>query len=91
MILGRRASYALQWKVERPSDETAQAIIKDSRCTTPLWVCPEPVPSRRNLLVCLDGSENSFRAINHVGFIVASQEHQKGVSLVLSIAALLLP
>ena len=77
IILGQRASYALQWMVERPADETAQAIIKDSCCTTPLWICPEPFPGRKDVLICLDGSENSFRAVDHVGFIVARQEHQQ--------------
>ena len=74
VILGRRASYTLQWMFERPADETAQAIIRDNCCTTPLWICPEPGPDRRNVLLCLDGSENSLRGVDHVGYILADQE-----------------
>lgn len=77
IVLGRRASYSLQWMFERPADETAHAIIRDSCCATPLWICPEPLPGRKNVLLCVDGSENSYRAVDHVGFIVAEQDHQQ--------------
>lgn len=76
VVLGRRASYSLQWMFERPADETAQAIIRDNCCTTPLWICPEPDPGRKNVLLCVDGSENSYRAVDHVGHILADQAHQ---------------
>lgn len=77
IILGRRASYALQFMFERPADETAHAILSDSGCTTPLWICPEPLEDRKNVLVCLDGSENAYRAVDHVGYILTEQEQQK--------------
>lgn len=73
IVLGRRASYTFQWMFERAADETAQAIIRDSGCTVPLWICPEPLPNRKNVLLCLDGSENSYRATDHVGFLLANQ------------------
>ncbi len=74
IVLGRRASYALQWMFERPADETVLSIIKDSGCVTPLWICPEPKPELKNVLLCLDDSENSLRAVDHVGYILAGQE-----------------
>ena len=77
IILGKRASYTLQWMFERPADETIHSILKDSGCTIPLWVCPDPQPERKNVLVCLDGSENGYRAADHVGYILAGQEQQK--------------
>ncbi|MBU1565042.1 MAG: universal stress protein [Proteobacteria bacterium] len=77
IIFGRRAAYALQWMFERPADETVLSIIKDSACTTPLWICPEPESGRKNVLVCLDGSENSLRAVDHVGYILAGQEQHQ--------------
>ena len=76
IILGMRASYALQWMFERPGDETAQAVIRDSGCTTPLWICPEPEAGRKNVLLCLDGSDNALRAVDHVGYILADQPDQ---------------
>ncbi len=77
IVLGRRASYTLQWMFERPADETVLAIIKDSGCTTPLWICPEPELGRKDVLICLDGSENAFRAVDHAGYIVAAQEQHR--------------
>ncbi len=74
IILGKRASYTLQWFFERPGDETAKAIIKDSSVTTPIWICPSPEIGRKNVLVCLDGSEESLRAVDHVGYTLAKQE-----------------
>ena len=74
IILGKRASYTLQWFFERPADETAKAIIQDSSLNTPLWICPEPESGRKNVLVCVDGSEQSFRAVDHVGYILSLQD-----------------
>lgn len=73
IVLGRRASYSLQWIFERPAEETPLAMIQDSCFTTPLWICPEPGPDRKNVLLCVDGSENSYRAVDHAGFILSRQ------------------
>ncbi len=75
IILGRRASYALQWVFQKPGDEVAQSMIKDSCCTSPLWICPEIEQGRTNVLLCVDGSENAYRAVDHVGYILANQDH----------------
>lgn len=80
IVLGRRASYSLQWMFERSADETTQAMIKDSNCTSPLWICPDPEPGRKNVLLCLDGYENAYRAADHVGYIL-SAEKQHTISL----------
>ena len=80
IVLGRRASYSLQWLFERPADETVLTLIKDSCCTTPLWICPEPEPQGGDVLLCLDGSQNSLRAADHVGFMLSGQE-QHGITL----------
>lgn len=74
VILGKRASYALQWMFDRPADETAQAIVRNSALSTPLWICPESESGRKNVLICVDGSENSFRAVDHVGYILSHQD-----------------
>jgi len=74
IILGKRASYALQWMIERPADEIAQAMIKDRTLLSPLWVCPEPELNRKNVLLCVDGSENSCRVVDHVGYVLSLQD-----------------
>lgn len=73
IILGKRASYTFQSFFERSGDETALNIIRESSLTTPLWICPESDPGRKNVLLCLDGSENALRAVDHVGYILAKQ------------------
>jgi hypothetical protein len=77
IVLGRRVSYALQWMFDRPSDETFKAMIKEHSCISPLWICPDIDPERKNVLLCIDGSENGYRAADHVGYIVASQNQHK--------------
>lgn len=74
IVLGKRASYALQWMFERPAEELAQAMIRDSCCDVPLWICPESEPGRKNVLLCVDGSDNAYRAVDHVGFILAGED-----------------
>lgn len=74
VVLGRRASYSLQWMFERPADETVKAMVRDSSCTSPLWVCPDPEPGRKNVLLCVDGSDNAYRAVDHVGYILSAQD-----------------
>lgn len=71
IILGRRATYALQWIFDRPGDEIPQAIIQESSLTCPLWVCTEPEEGRKNVLLCVDGSASSMRAVDHVGFVLS--------------------
>jgi hypothetical protein len=80
IVLGKRASYALQWMFERPAEELAQAMIRDSCCDVPLWICPESEPGRQNVLLCVDGSDNAYRAVDHVGFIL-SGEDQHSITL----------
>jgi hypothetical protein len=80
IVLGKRASYALQWMFERPAEEVAKAMVSDSCCDVPLWICPESDPDRKNILLCVDGSENSYRAVDHVGFIL-STENQHRITL----------
>ena len=71
IILGRRATYALQWMFDKPSDEIPQALINDTSLSSPLWICSEPEIGRKNILLCVDGSASSLRAADHVGYILS--------------------
>jgi hypothetical protein len=77
MILGRRATFALQWIFDRPGDEIPQALIQETSLTCPLWICSEPEEGRRNVLLCVDGSESSMRAADHVGYILSHAPEHK--------------
>ncbi len=71
VILGRRATYTLQWMFERPADEIPQALIRDASLSSPMWVCNEPEEGRKNVLLCLDGSASALRVADHVGYILS--------------------
>lgn len=71
MILGRRATYALQWMFDRPGDEIPKALIQQTAFSCPLWICCDPEEGRKNVLLCIDESASSMRAADHVGFIVS--------------------
>ena len=77
IVLGRRASYTLQWMFDRPSDETFQTMIKENTCISPLWICPDADPGRKNVLLCIDGSDNGYRAVDHVGYVLSNQKQHK--------------
>ncbi|MBU0681621.1 MAG: universal stress protein [Proteobacteria bacterium] len=40
----------------------------------PLWVCRNPEVGRKNVLLCLDGSDTAIRVADHVGYMLANQE-----------------
>lgn len=80
IVLGKRASYTLQWFFERAADETANEIIRDSALATPIWICPLPEIGRKDVLVCVDGSEGSLRGVDHAGYILSKQD-QHAVTL----------
>lgn len=75
IILGRRATYALQWMFDRPGDEIPKALIQQATFSSPLWICCDPEEGRKNVLLCVDGSASSMRAADHVGFIVSHTQH----------------
>ncbi|MGW8195815.1 MAG: hypothetical protein ACWGOX_16290 [Desulforhopalus sp.] len=75
IILGKRATYALQWMFERPADQTAQELIRHAALRSPLWNCNEPEEDREHVLLCLDGSESALRMADHVGYILSFVLH----------------
>ncbi len=77
MILGRRATYALQWVFDRPAEEIPQALAGDTSLDCPLWICCAPEAGRKNVLLCVDGSASALRAADHVGYMLSkAKDHQ---------------
>ena len=46
----------------------------------PIWLCRKPDVDRKNVLLCVDGSEPALRMVDHVGFILA-KEPLHGITL----------
>ncbi|WP_243312770.1 universal stress protein [Fundidesulfovibrio agrisoli] len=72
VVLGRRG---LSWFDEMFDDSVSHRLLWES-ISFPLWVCRNPVRNRRNVLLCVDGSEQSLRVADHVGFVLRDEpEH----------------
>ena len=70
-VLGRRG---LSWFEEMVTDSVSHRILWES-LTFPIWVCRNPQRDRKNVLVCVDGSEECLRVADHVGYML---RHEPG-------------
>jgi nucleotide-binding universal stress UspA family protein len=77
VVLGRRG---LSW-LEEAFDESVSKGILEKQVNFPLWLCRRPDPARKNLLLCVDGSDASKRMADHVGFMLAGKEQQEVTAL----------
>ncbi len=68
-VLGRRG---LSWFEEVFSDSVSHRILWE-QLSFPIWVCRNPARERQNVLVCVDGSPASLRAVDHVGFVLNNE------------------
>lgn len=73
IVLGRRG-YAIFEKALYP--RLSQEVM-DLNIEFPLWVCRRPQRGLKNVLLCVDGSDCSLRAAEHVGFMMGSEEEHK--------------
>ncbi|SLM29736.1 putative universal stress protein UspA [Desulfamplus magnetovallimortis] len=79
VILGRRGLSIL----EKMFDESVSEEIFQQPFTFPLWLCRSVDPSRKNVLLYVDGSDTSFRMADHVGFILNKQKQHRITILVM--------
>ncbi len=68
-VLGRRG---LSWFEEVFSYSVTHRILWES-ITFPIWVCRNPDHGRKDVLVCVDGSEGCARVADHVGFMLRDE------------------
>ena len=78
VVLGRRG---LSW-LEEALDESITRGLMEKKWNFPIWLCRRPDLERKNVLLCVDGSEAAYRIVDHVGFILGQEEGQ-GVTLFL--------
>jgi nucleotide-binding universal stress UspA family protein len=70
VILGRRGLSLL----EIAFDESITKKLLKEKINFPIWICRMPDLERKNVLVCVDGSEPSSRITDHVGFILGKEK-----------------
>lgn len=84
VVIGRRGLSMIESIFE---DSVSQALFNEG-FTFPLWLCRSSDPSRKNVLLYVDGSAASFRMADHVGFIVGlEKKHRVDLLVIDSIAA----
>lgn len=71
LVLGKRGRSWLESTLDGIPDITGEII--DATCGVPLWVAPDALRKRRNILLCLDGSQQCMNMARHVGRTVGSQ------------------
>lgn len=72
VVLGNRG---LSWLEELMESSVTREML-ERRLTIPLWMCRQPELGRENVLACVDDSEQTFRMIDHVGFVLAREPGQ---------------
>ena len=71
VILGRRG---ISWLEELFESSVTHSILWES-IDFPIWVCRKPLEkSRKNVLLCVDGSDECLRMADHVGFMLQDQK-----------------
>ncbi|MFC1534550.1 universal stress protein [Thermodesulfobacteriota bacterium] len=78
VVLGRRG---LSWLEEAFEDSISKGVFKE-KFNIPLWLCRKPDMDRRNVLVCVDGSDAAYRITDHVGFVL-DDEYKHKVTLLM--------
>ena len=76
VVLGPRG---LSW-LERAFDDSVSRSLLEKKANFPIWLCRKPDVDRKNVLLCVDGSEPALRMVDHVGFILA-KEPLHGITL----------
>ena len=75
-VLGRRG---LSWFEEMVADSVSHRILWES-LTFPIWICRNPETDRKNVLVCVDDSQECLRVADHVGYML---RHEPGHDITL--------
>ncbi|MDZ7760399.1 MAG: universal stress protein [Desulfovermiculus sp.] len=70
LVLGRRGISRLE---ELINDSVSMRALEQER-KSPIWICREPDPGRRNVLLCVDGSEPSLHIADHIGFMLKNED-----------------
>jgi nucleotide-binding universal stress UspA family protein len=78
VILGGRGLSLLETAFD---ESTTKKLLKE-KINFPIWICRMPDLERKNVLVCVDGSEHSGRMADHVGFILGKEKSQEVTLLV---------
>jgi len=69
VVLGRRA---LTWLDEVFGGSVSHGLLGE-HIGFPVWMCRDSLRDRKNVLLCMDDSEQALRAADHVGFMLQDE------------------
>ncbi|MCF8061296.1 MAG: universal stress protein [Deltaproteobacteria bacterium] len=70
IVLGKRG---LNWFEEAFEGSVSKELL-ESNLGCPIWICRRPDPERKGVLLCMDGSEGSYRMAEHTGLILGTEQ-----------------
>ncbi|MGM0427759.1 MAG: universal stress protein [Thermodesulfobacteriota bacterium] len=73
VVLGRRGLS----RFEEAFDESVSRKLLEEKCNFPVWVCRRPDLERKNVLICVDGSDAAYCIVDHAGYILRQEPHHK--------------
>lgn len=62
---------------EKAFRRTLSEAIMDLQINFPVWIVRQMLPDRRNVLLCVDGSEASLHAADHVALMLEQEEEHR--------------
>jgi len=74
VVLGRSG---LCWLEDYLEKSVTNELLQEEGVTFPLWVCRKPDFNRKNVLVCVDGSEAACRVAAHAGLMLAREKEHR--------------
>ncbi|MFC1891769.1 universal stress protein, partial [Thermodesulfobacteriota bacterium] len=69
VVLGRRG---LSWLAENFEDSVSKGLM-EKRFNFPIWFCRGSAFNQNKVLLCLEGTDASYRAADHVGFMLKNE------------------
>ena len=69
VVLGHRGVSSL----EQFWNPSVGLTLLDSQFAVPLWICRRPDYTRKNVLLCVDGSGPSLCMVDHAGFVMVTE------------------
>jgi nucleotide-binding universal stress UspA family protein len=73
VVLGRRGYMIF----ENLLSQSVSRQMMDHDIFLPIWICRQPEEGRKNVLLCIDGSEAGLRIADHVGFMLHDEEEHR--------------
>jgi nucleotide-binding universal stress UspA family protein len=74
VVLGHRGRTWVENLIEGHIDSASDLI--GEFLPQPVWICSKPDPERKGVLVCLDGSDSSYRIACHVAHMLRGEDQR---------------